>query len=284
MTLYFDVETLGDDPATIDHDLRAYLARDYGDPDAADGDRLERLALNPMTGSVVVASVWDTDKGGACFAIVDDEEYEIAPGFRLIPCDNEAELVRLFWKTVGARRRIASWSGDEFDIPFMVARASLHGVRVPRWVIDAKPWESRVVDVCKKLAGPDRLSRRTLDTACRMFGVRSPKTELSGAEVGAAWLAGRRLLVAIYCCDDVRALAEIGERYFAATDESPEPAKHMPPAPSIPMPEAPPLPLSDAIAAAVSAGTDPADSPDDETARASEGDDREVEVSARARR
>lgn len=257
MTLYFDVETLGDDPATLDDELRAYLARDYGDPEAANGDRLDRLALNPMTGSVVVASVFDTDKGGACFAIVDDAEREIAPGFTLKPCANEAELVESFWRTVGARHRIASWSGDEFDIPFMVARAALHGVRVPRWVIDAKPWESRVVDVCKRLAGPDRMSRRTLDTACRMFGVRSPKSELNGAEVGAAWLAGRRLPVAIYCCDDVRALAEIGERYFAVTDEQPRAAKVTPPSASIPMPAPPEGPsLAEVIAAAVTHHTE----------------------------
>lgn len=58
---------------------------------------------------------------------------------------------------------------------------------------------------------------RALDVCARAMGLPSPKSDLSGPEVGAAWARGEFLRVAEYCARDVDTLHEIYKRWREVT-------------------------------------------------------------------
>jgi hypothetical protein len=54
----------------------------------------------------------------------------------------------------------------------------------------------------------------SLDFYCRSFGIRSPKSEgISGSDVGPLFHAGDYRTIAEYCLRDVRATAQLFERW-----------------------------------------------------------------------
>lgn len=97
-----------------------------------------------------------------------------------------------------------------FDIPYMAKRMMSHGIPLPEClrVAGKKPWDIHHKDTQEllKFGGWTSMS---LDSACLLLGIPSPKNDLTGAEVPQAMADGRIKEVAEYCMRDVRATAEV---------------------------------------------------------------------------
>jgi 3'-5' exonuclease len=101
-----------------------------------------------------------------------------------------------------------------FDLRFIMCRAIVLGVKVPAlWPRDPKPWDQNVFDTMTAWAG----ARGTigLERLCEALGIESPKGDMAGNQVAAAWAAGEFDRIAAYNRRDVEAVREVFRKFEA---------------------------------------------------------------------
>lgn len=113
--------------------------------------------------------------------IIDNDEKKILSLFVknvLVPLIERAKTNKNTYGLIG-------WNILNFDIPFLLKRLVYNGIKIPDgfWQTDAKPWERLLkhTDIMKDLMfdSYEVRHRISLDMACEMFGVESPKKEVS---------------------------------------------------------------------------------------------------------
>lgn len=212
MTLCFDIETVGLD---LDADQRAALIKKAWKEKERTGeevDPFDSLGLSPFTGRVVVIAAWDDEKQAGVVLTDNIGPMGEPTGWKQKDMSDEAAMLIAFWSVCSRQRRFCSYNGAGFDIPFLIARSVVHGVKVHKPFLNAKPWEDLHIDLAVKLT-PGMRGRGGFDLTCRALGVPSPKDGIDGSQVQAAWDEGRKAEVAAYCCKDVTALARCLAKY-----------------------------------------------------------------------
>jgi 3'-5' exonuclease len=99
-----------------------------------------------------------------------------------------------------------------FDIPFICKRAFINQLEVPPalQVWDRKPWEIPVVDTSDLWSfGAWQEGFTSLDLLTAVLDLPSPKVEMKGSEVHAAFYAGHISKIKEYCQLDVIALINV---------------------------------------------------------------------------
>lgn len=102
-----------------------------------------------------------------------------------------------------------------WDIRFLWQRAVVHGMTRPRWLraaAKAKPWD---IEDTMLLWNPERDRKVSLDKLCKVLGVQTPKGDLDGSKVWAAFQEGRLAEIATYCAGDVAAVRACHQRMAA---------------------------------------------------------------------
>lgn len=117
--------------------------------------------------------------------------------------NEEKDILQDFWEAVGqisGSPRWATFSGKDFDVPFLTARSSCHGLSPSRDdIIDTYPFSHDPHVDLSKVWLPVNSS---LDEMCVHLGVPSPKGDLDGSGVAQAVSEGRMEEVAQYCEGD----------------------------------------------------------------------------------
>lgn len=130
-------------------------------------------------------------------------------------------------------RRLCAHNGKEFDFPFLGRRYLANGLAVPTplRVQELKPWEVPFLDTMEMWRFGDRRSFVSLDLLTQALGIESPKTDMTGADVGDAfWVDGDHDRITRYCEQDVIATAQVMLRFCGQThselevEHSPDPA------------------------------------------------------------
>ena len=130
--------------------------------------------------------------------------------------DAEAAIIRTFFDAlpqIGMTRFIGHYITG-FDLRFIMCRAIVLGVKVPAlWPRDPKPWDQNVFDTMTAWAG----ARGTigLERLCEALGIESPKGDMAGNQVAAAWAAGEFDRIADYNRRDVAAVREVFRKFEA---------------------------------------------------------------------
>lgn len=107
--------------------------------------------------------------------------------------------------------KLVTWYGSGFDIPFLLARAALHGVNLGRLT------ETPMLDLCEWSRGHLLLSSHKLESVARFFGIQRT-LEFHGGDVAALFkLAARgdyeaRRLIIDHCKDDLLLLRRVHEK------------------------------------------------------------------------
>lgn len=125
--------------------------------------------------------------------------------------------------------RLCGFANIGFDSPFIMKRCLINGIE-PNYLIDTgglKPWEVTAIDLktAWKGTGWNDASLLNITTA---FGLPSPKSDISGADVGEVyWKEGKEGLARIskYCANDVIATAAVfmkmrGEQPFVVSQKA----------------------------------------------------------------
>jgi DNA polymerase elongation subunit (family B) len=205
VALVIDIETVGQapdeiQPRALDYLFRS-LSRDNPSEEEMEARRKElvgRFSLDPTTGRIVCIGLVETESG---------EE-------KALGHSDERDLLTSFWRYLeeGKPDRFVTFNGKSFDFPYINVRSAILEVP-PTMLLPTRRYTTHPhFDVREVLAGYERHRRGNLDYFCAVFGIPSPKENLSGAAVGQAYREGRLDEIARYCLADCRATAALYER------------------------------------------------------------------------
>jgi len=194
-----DIETVGQPLSALDERFHAKLLG-WFDPgpsgtemdDARRQEAERRFSLWGPTGKVIVIGMHNPDSEKS----------------RVLASHDEASLLREFWGLVKAFDLTITFNGKQFDYPFLKIRSAIQGV-VPSVALDCRRF-TRHPHYDLRDFGAWR--HGSLDFYCSVFGIASPKEELSGEKVGEAYAQGRLQEIADYCQADVESTGALYTR------------------------------------------------------------------------
>lgn len=218
MNLVLDIETLPTNNAGVIADIRANIRppATYKKPesiaewlktegDAAAEQEIRKTGLDGAWGRVCVIG-WAIDDQPAT-AIYSEENEPLLLGTINKIFD---DVPKADWFTTN----IIGHNVLDFDLRFLVQRFVVNGIK-PHMLIaraaQAKSWEAdKVFDTMVQWAGTK--NRISLERLCKALSIPTPKTDITGATVYDAVMAGRIADVAEYCKRDVEATRSVYER------------------------------------------------------------------------
>lgn len=205
--LVFDVETAALDEFQVPS---AYLKRKQEKGE----DWRDGAALHAMSAQVVSAAFYSpAEKYGRVYVVVPrgslGEKALSVQGatFDLVSVRREADLLARAWQDIYGAARVVSFNGRSFDVPMLMQRSMIHGVKVTADLTLPKWKSSRHVDLFEVLASGKWGGGYGLASWCDALDVPTPKGDLSGKDVGAAWLAEEYERIAAYNAADTVATA-----------------------------------------------------------------------------
>ena len=97
-----------------------------------------------------------------------------------------------------------------FDIPFIFKRSIVHSISPPDSIdiSGLKPWELTAIDTKELWKGTSTYSP-SLVSVCLALNLETPKSDLSGAEVGGAYFNGEIDRIVKYCEKDVKRTIDV---------------------------------------------------------------------------
>ena len=232
LTLVFDIETTPlDFDTTFDDVQKEYLLRGLEDE-----EKIEKLkglgALNPLLGQCITIGLYTVEqKYGAALYIAKEELEEITTlddmRLKYRAFTDEAAMFRQFWKILEENKftTMVTFNGRGFDCPFLMLRSAVLGIRPSVNLMAGTRWDFKVgstehIDLIDKLSfniGFDRAGaarRFNLDFYTKAFGVPSPKSGgITGHDVPVFYKDGKMREIAEYCLRDVRATADLYEKW-----------------------------------------------------------------------
>lgn len=221
-TLIFDIETVGEDFDTLDNaaqeSLTRWIKREAGDYESALEDVKNGLGFSPLTGRIVAIGVLDDEreKGAVYFdapnaRIADREENGIK--YKSL---GEKEMLEHFWRGVSEYEAFVSFNGRGFDVPFLMVRSAVHGIRPSKDLmsnryLESQDYDAKHIDLLDQLSFYGAMRRKgNLHLWCRAFGIESPKASgVTGDDVKALFDAGKYEDIARYNAGDLRATREL---------------------------------------------------------------------------
>lgn len=228
--LVFDIETVGEDWDSLDETSQHMLTRWIEKESDGEDDYAARLAevkdglgFSPLTGSIVALGVYDPDRERGCvyYQAPDAEHKESEEGNIKFKPLSEREILEQFWIGAKSYSEFITFNGRCFDLPFMVVRSAVHGLR-PSKDLCANRYLAYQRDGAKHVDLLDQLTfygavwrqKGSLHMWCRAFGIRSPKADgVDGDDVERLFREKRYLDIARYNVGDLYATAELYKRW-----------------------------------------------------------------------
>lgn len=250
--LILDIETVGEEFSAIDPETQAQLTKRIAEsattPEEATQMRAQmekELGLSPLTGEIVAIGILDaqtnletvwyqpgTTNGGAPTETPavsqeqssHDSEPELPESSEttsFIAC-SEAEMLRAFWKKAQAYNTFVTFSGWQFDVPFLNIRSAIHRIKpslnlMPNRFLNNQRSGIYHIDLQDQLSYYAAVKRKgSLHLWCRAFGIESPKVGGVVAEdVTALFRQGQSRQIAEYNLRDIRATKQLFDYWDA---------------------------------------------------------------------
>ncbi len=228
--LVFDIETVGEDFDRLDETsqdvLTRWIRKESGsgeDYTAALADLKNGMGFSPLTGQIVAIGIYDAErKKGAVYFQPSPKGKE--QSFEEAECKfevlGEKEMLERFWEVVEKYDTFVTFNGRTFDVPFLMVRSAIHGIRPTKNLLANRylnyhPANARHIDLLDQLTFYGALRKKgSLHLWCRAFGIESPKAQgVDGDDVKALYENGKSADIARYNARDLRATAELYERY-----------------------------------------------------------------------
>lgn len=227
-SLVLDIETIGEKYDELDESTQESLTRwikreSYNDEEyeVALKDLKEGLGFSPLTGRIVAIGIFDPEreKGAVYFDAPGEtiQEFE-ENGYKFKSLD-EASMLRQFWQLATKYQDFVTFNGRCFDIPFLMIRSAVNGIRPTRNLMATRYLNSsysafegvRHIDLQDQLSFYGAVRRKgSLHLWCRAFNIESPKTNgVTGDDVQELYTAKKYLDIARYNALDVTATAEL---------------------------------------------------------------------------
>lgn len=128
----------------------------------------------------------------------------------------EAAIIEAFFSDLDNHRSetLVGHNIASFDIPFLIKRAIVLGVKIPRsFPRDPKPWASGIFDTMNAWAGHREMI--SMNRLCGILGIVG-KEDFDGSMVAEAWANGEHETIAHYCDSDVSRVRSIHQKFLLA--------------------------------------------------------------------
>lgn len=132
---------------------------------------------------------------------------------------SEREILTAFGTLLGEKFphfTLCAHNGKEFDFPFTARRMLINGIPLPGplQIAGKKPWEVAHLDTMEMWKFGDRKNFTSLKLLAHLFGIPTPKDDISGKDVARVyWVDDDLERIAVYCQKDVVALANLCLRW-----------------------------------------------------------------------
>ena len=137
--------------------------------------------------------------------------------------EDEREIIKALTPTLGKAKFLCAHNGKGFDFPMLARKYIQYGLDIPSIISvwGLKPWETKLFDTMEMWGMNVFNDRVSLDALAFLFGLPSPKKEISGGTVGAVYYSSpdddalpweyedRLKKIAEYCNGDVVTLANV---------------------------------------------------------------------------
>jgi DNA polymerase elongation subunit (family B) len=211
----FDIETLAYPFDSFDEARQLYLTKQAKNDEERE-EAIAKLSLSPLTAQVLAIGMLNPDtKQGKVFYLGPGESPSLLDEglVGLVPC-TEKEILEQFWKSVSHYKQIITFNGRGFDGPFVMLRSAILGVKPSKNLMGYRYSAQDHCDLLDQFSFYGATRKFNLDFYCRAFGIESPKEEgVSGQDVGRLYAEKRYRDVAEYCMRDVKATAELFDRW-----------------------------------------------------------------------
>ena len=229
-TLIFDIETVGEEWASLDEVTQKQLTRwidkagrSKEERDALLKDVQSGLGFSPFTGRIVAIGLFDVERAiGVVYYSGENMGSEEAVGSFTYKERTEALMLREFWDGARHYDTFVTFNGRSFDAAFLMHRSAISGVRPSMNLLEGRyPYQQkscRHIDLQDEFTFYGAIQRRpSLHLCARAYGVASPKLECGGDDVAELFASKKFRDIADYNARDVEATTElykIWQAYF----------------------------------------------------------------------
>ena len=213
----FDIETQGFPLESFDEAQQEYLMR-FAKNEEERAEALARLSLAPFTAQIVAIGMLnpDSNQGKVFYQAPETGPWTSEDGMAEFVPGSEEMMLTEFWKTVARYGQFITFNGRSFDCPFLMLRSAILGVKPSRNLMPYRYAANEHCDLLDQLTFYGAFRKFNLDFYCKGFGIKSPKSEgVTGVDVGPLFREGRFREIAQYCLGDVRATAELYQRWHS---------------------------------------------------------------------
>ena len=227
--LVFDIETIGEDFNKLHKTTQSVLTRcikkeskNEKEYECALEDLKDGLGFSPLTGEIVAIGLLDSDEDRGAIYYQDPDNTnnnELEEEGIKYKAYTEKEMLEKFWEIAKKTNQFISFNGRGFDVPFIIARSAIHGIRPSINLMPyrySKHYETNHLDLLDHLGYFGSVRRKgNLHLWCRAFDIVSPKSKgVSGDDVGKLFNEKKFLDIAKYNTDDLFATRELHNRWL----------------------------------------------------------------------
>lgn len=209
MKIVFDIETAGTDLEELPESQQEYLLR-HSEGKIEDVKRY--LSLYPFTAKIISIGMLNatTENLFVMFESETKEEWSSDDKKVRYSGMSETEMISSFWDYVSKSETIITFNGRNFDIPFLMLRSSVLGIKPTRNYLKNRYNNANHIDLQEMLTFYGTVKKFNLDFYCHSYGIESPKSDgITGMDVKEMYKAGKIKEIAIYCGKDVKATYEL---------------------------------------------------------------------------
>jgi DNA polymerase elongation subunit (family B) len=211
----FDIETLAYSLESFDKQRQEYLLK-FAKTDEERTEAIQKLSLTPFTAHVLAIGMVNPDSNqGKVYYEAPKQEHTFSEdgSIEFVPC-SETEMLEGFWGTIAHYSQFITFNGRAFDCPFLMLRSALLGIRPAKNLLPYRYGASEHCDLMDQLTFYGAFRKFNLDFYTKSFGIKSPKSNgITGLDLGLLYQAGKFREIAEYCLGDVRATAELFQRW-----------------------------------------------------------------------
>lgn len=228
-TIIFDIETVGEDFDSLDETSKYVMTRCIEKESKNEEEykkSLENLknemGLSPLTGFIVAVGVleFESQKGAVYFQapekkVEDFEEDEIK-----YKVQSEKEILESFWRVAKKADVFVSFNGRGFDVPFLMIRSAVHGIRPSKNLLSNRylsmqKFDAKHVDLMDQLTFYGATWKKpNLHMCCRALGIKSPKKDgVDGNAVAELFKKQKYENIARYNAGDLFSTARLFEKW-----------------------------------------------------------------------
>lgn len=227
--LIIDIETVGEDFNSLDRPTQEVLTR-WIKKESESEEKYEtelegiknRLGFSPLTAEIIVLGVLDyyRNEGVVYYQAPGEEIKEFSEDGITFKQTTEKGMLQKFWEGALKYQHFITYNGREFDIPFIMIRSAICGIRPTKNLMQGRylsqqKFDSVHIDLQDQLTFYGALRRKGgLHLWSRAFGIESPKASgITGDDVGRLFKERKFVDIAKYNVGDLRATRKLYEKW-----------------------------------------------------------------------